>query len=61
MLISLAIRWPGSSGMESAGKIIIPNNQRSISDFIITSAVNRAPKLGKKTVVTSPNISHILP
>lgn len=38
MLIILALTRSGSSGMEIAGKIIIPNNQTSISELIIMYA-----------------------
>lgn len=53
MLISLALTQSGSSGMESAGKIIIPNNQTSIIEFIIMSVVKHALKLGKKILVVA--------
>lgn len=54
MLISLALTQSGSSGMENAGKIIIPNNQTSISEFIIMPSVKHAPRLGKKIILVCP-------
>lgn len=50
MLISPALTRSGSSGMDSAGKRIIPN----ISNFRIISAEKHAPSLWKKITLVGP-------